>query len=256
MGGKMGMMKTNAFHSIVAALSIAIMLSGLTNSRAAGQEAAPPASAEINAFDLKHNVTANGEVGVLLHLEFALTGARGQEAHAAVYFKFAGGGPLRDFDGRYRSDDGNVAVSSTLNTPYDRNEYTFDLHLPYRELHLGPGVSDLACWLSVLRQTDGAWQHLARSADRPFQVNTPAPAPIAQLPPSPGSPNADPMPGPNYRWPHGQRYTETALIELAQWFNRHPQVTPGWDFWRQQTMNDIEREKDWKNSTFSGLGSR
>jgi hypothetical protein len=91
---------------------------------------------------------------------------------------------------------------------------------------------------------------LARAQQMQQQQRPPVRVPMQQ------NSQHDPMPRPNYRWAHGQRYTATALRELAAWFQRHPQASPGYGFWEDQTNRDAKNEEDWIRSTFSGLGRR
>jgi hypothetical protein len=164
---------------------------------------------------------------------------------------------LRNFDTWYGNDHGQVATLEQFVPRSDRAEESVDLFIPLSQLHLGPGYHALECWALVFNHPrPGAWNTLATSQAQPFWVMMPvAPQQQAQPQQQFAQPADDPMPRPNYHWAHGQHYTETALLELNEWFRRHPNVRPGWDFWRDQTMRDIKNEQDWIHSTFSGLGN-
>ena len=100
--------------------------------------------AEILEVWREPNVWQDGEAGMQIHVKFKVANMKGITGVAAVYFYFKGGQPLRDFNGRFRTTDGNVSASKSFTPIYDFSIYDgMEIFMPYSELHLGVGRHEL-----------------------------------------------------------------------------------------------------------------
>lgn len=95
----------------------------------------------ITDINVQHNVQRGGQVGMLITADFDVRNGAGQPAGFTAFFYFDDGSnrPLRDFNNRYRTQQGNVAVGETFTPNSDNESYNnFELFMPYDELHMDP----------------------------------------------------------------------------------------------------------------------
>ena len=99
---------------------------------------------------------SEGERGLLTLVDAVLVGLSDVPCEIAVYFYFAGGQPLQDTNGQYRSYDNCVSVGQTI-VPTKQEEvlHNFALFVPYNELHLSPGSWNLEIIINVIRISTG-----------------------------------------------------------------------------------------------------
>ena len=103
--------------------------------------------------------------GMIIHIGFDVQGLAGRVGGIAAYFNYWQGGPLKDFDMAYRTEDGHVSVgqefipiSAFINYP------DFQLFMPYEQLHMAPGgVAGLMCQIYVWDKSQNPPQVLANS---------------------------------------------------------------------------------------------
>jgi hypothetical protein len=109
----------------------------------AGDDAHAP-TALVNVRTIDYNGRQDGVPGMYIHLHVHLLNLKGRNCQAVVYFEYAEGGNLQDFDGVYQDSAGQVVVATTI-TPADDNHVDSDLTLfmPYAQLHMLPGTYDL-----------------------------------------------------------------------------------------------------------------
>lgn len=121
---------------------------------------------------IDHNLTQDGELGMVVHTRFSIINLNGVECQAAAYIEYAAGGSLRDFDGSYADSGGNVAAA-TLFTPAFDDAYYADLTIfvPYAQLHMLPGTHDLR--LIVVLYAGEEFISLTRSNYIPFTYTQP-----------------------------------------------------------------------------------
>jgi hypothetical protein len=99
---------------------------------------------EIENISVDHNVWQGGYIGMLIHVKFTVDNFQGVDCGAAAYFYFSSGKALKDFNGAYRTDDGNVSVGTDFRPGYVHSTYEdLRLFIPYDELHLASGRYDL-----------------------------------------------------------------------------------------------------------------
>jgi hypothetical protein len=100
--------------------------------------------ARINSVWLEHNVSFNNTYGIIIHTDFDVQRFKGSQGSVAAYFYFENGTPLEDFNDRYSTYDGQVAVSDNFIPRYDSSNFAdFKLFIPYDELHMDFGRYEL-----------------------------------------------------------------------------------------------------------------
>ncbi len=97
----------------------------------------------ISNISVQHNMTRDGVDGMVIRANLDVRNGAGKPAGLTAFFYFdnSANRPLRDFNNRYRTQQGDVAVGRTF-TPNSANEsYTnFELFMPYEELHMDPAA--------------------------------------------------------------------------------------------------------------------
>lgn len=108
------------------------------------------ASAVINDIWVDHNymdydINGNYTNGMLMHFDFDISGQQGMTCLLTCWFYYAySADPLVDFNGYYYDSAGNVAVQGTFVPSYASSNFgDYTLFMPYDELHMLPGTSDL-----------------------------------------------------------------------------------------------------------------
>ncbi|MBI1258588.1 MAG: hypothetical protein GC204_14060, partial [Chloroflexi bacterium] len=81
-------------------------------------------TAEIQNTWVDYDVVQNNEMGMRIHVAFDVSNLRDQIASANVYFYYAAGEPLKDFDGLYNTTDGYIATHRDFSPPYIKATYS------------------------------------------------------------------------------------------------------------------------------------
>ncbi|MDZ7260821.1 MAG: hypothetical protein ONB05_01695 [candidate division KSB1 bacterium] len=83
--------------------------------------------------------------GMIIHIIFNIVGYKGTTGRAVCWFYYADTDvPLSDFNGRYQTIDGKVAVGKDFTPAYDNTIFTdFEMFMPYPELHMAVGTYNL-----------------------------------------------------------------------------------------------------------------
>lgn len=107
-------------------------------------------SATVKYIDTEHNIYQNGQKGMYVKLNFDVEGMKGKTGSCIAYFHFKDGPALNDYNNRYYTSDGKVAASEDFTPKWDRSTFTdFRIFIPYNELHLGSGRSDLKVCVEI-----------------------------------------------------------------------------------------------------------
>lgn len=119
-------------------------------------------SAKVLAMDAEHNVFRNGQKGMNILVNFDVSGMNGKRGEVIAYFYFDDmETPLKDFNKRNYTVNGNVCASEYYEPPYDNATYTkFKIFIPYNELHLNSGHYSLKYYCVVF---DNSSKELTRS---------------------------------------------------------------------------------------------
>ena len=89
---------------------------------------------------LEHNVTQNGEKGLIVHVAFDISGMKGQNCKAIAYFDYPQGTGIKDTNGRYCTTGGTVCTSMDFSPGWTDTSYSdLALFIPNDELHLLSG---------------------------------------------------------------------------------------------------------------------
>lgn len=100
-------------------------------------------SAYIRDVSVAHNVYENGEKGMNVTVYFTANNCYGKKLAISLYYYFNNGNALKDYNGQYKTTDGNVAVSGNY-TPWQSSvSASKTIFMPYDELHMGTGKCDL-----------------------------------------------------------------------------------------------------------------
>ena len=99
-------------------------------------------SGRIDSIGVNTRVVENGVRGVKIHIDMTINNAMGKQIIIAVYFSHFNGTPLKDFNNRFCTDDGQVAA----HTQYVCNSnFTWlrdlTIFIPNSEFHLYMGES-------------------------------------------------------------------------------------------------------------------
>ncbi len=123
---------------------------------------------------VEHNVTWGMFFGMRIHTSIVVSGQRNCPCKAVAHFFGPMGQPLVDFNMNpfYRTMDGFVSTAVDFIPLYDETNYPdIVMYIPYLELHLGPGVHQLAFKISLF---DAARNYyFAQSFPQPFMVTQP-----------------------------------------------------------------------------------
>lgn len=97
-----------------------------------------PKTATINNIWQDHNQLQDQSKGMLIHIKFETEGLKGHRLEVSAYFYHKNGNRLNDYDGCFRSADGQVSVGGNTTPSYDSSIYNdFELYIPYSQLHMG-----------------------------------------------------------------------------------------------------------------------
>ena len=108
---------------------------------------------KINNVWVEHNKLNGLTKGMKIHVSFQTFNVRGVQGQLSAYFYQQNGTKLMDYNGAYRSVDGQVCAFLNFVPPYDQTTYNDSyLFIPYTELHV-KGVMD--CKLNVMVHIGG-----------------------------------------------------------------------------------------------------
>lgn len=105
-------------------------------------EAAVPAgpSARIHRVWTDFNVSREGQLGLLVHVDFSVEDMSGREGSVQAFFHFDNGEPLVDTNRQFYTASGNVALGEMFSPAgADVRFSDFQMFIPYSELHLPSG---------------------------------------------------------------------------------------------------------------------
>lgn len=122
-------------------------------------------SATFGKGSMKHDVFKDGVKGLEIHHPLTVKGMLSRELEVTCFFYYEGGDPLKDFNQRYYTLNGNVSVMDKVTVNYvDANWADFTHFIPYDELHLSPGKTDLKIQCEAFDQGQSIgrsdWLHL------------------------------------------------------------------------------------------------
>ena len=126
------------------------------------------AKARILKVWVDHNQFEGAVKGMRIHVNFKVDNLKGGAGRVNAYFYAKNGKPLKDFNGSYRTINGNVSVGREFQPGYVNTLYEDDFHIfmPYSELHMA-GKRDLKFCVQIFEQGTGNalspqadWVHL------------------------------------------------------------------------------------------------
>ena len=143
--------------------------STVSSRKAASNELAP--GGEFEKIWVDHSVTENQKKGMRIHAKFDARNLKGKVCRVNAYFYFASGKALKDFNDKFDTTNGNVAVNEEFTPKYASSTFNdFQLFMPYSELHMEAGEHDLKF---VLKISCGDLGFLAESEDYKFSYSRP-----------------------------------------------------------------------------------
>lgn len=107
-------------------------------------------SASIEKAWTDFNVYEDGAKGMKIHVKFRVDGFKSVDGRVIAYFRYKNGNDLADKNGRYCTVNNKVSVGGDITPGYDNTIYEdYTLFIPYDELHLGSGKTDLQYHIEV-----------------------------------------------------------------------------------------------------------
>lgn len=112
--------------------------------------------AKINRIWVDHNTFNGGQKGMMIHIDFEVNGLKNHTINPVAYFYYSNGNRLNDYDGYYRTTDGQVSIGDISNADYEGTQWKdFKLFMPYNQLHMGTGSYDLKFQIEIHDKTAG-----------------------------------------------------------------------------------------------------
>lgn len=112
------------------------------------------ASSAFNNIWVEHNQSKDGQMGMMIHVSFNVNNLQGQNCALNVWFNYKNGSKLMDFNGLYKSTDGQVSIFSSFTPGYENTSYNdFQVFMPYDELHMQRGRHDLKFNMGIFQGT-------------------------------------------------------------------------------------------------------
>lgn len=109
------------------------------------------ANVEFNQLWIDYDVTQNGELGMLIHVDLAVRQLKGISSSLAIAVEFKNGDKVFAGNPEYRSQNGQLTVYRTLNNRFDNSLYSdLQVFIPYREFSVGAGNQELRLHADVL----------------------------------------------------------------------------------------------------------
>jgi hypothetical protein len=110
----------------------------------------------VNDVWVDYDVYDAGVKGMLIHIDFDVDNGLNIPSRAVAYFSYAGGEPLQDFDGNYTTSDGQASAGTDFTPIYASANFSdLRIFMPYDELHMAPGSSDLEFYIEMYTHHDG-----------------------------------------------------------------------------------------------------
>ena len=126
------------------------------------------ASVQFNSIRSMHNVIKNGKKGLLVYLDFKISGMKGRRCSAVAHFFHSNGSQLKNLSGGYGTGNGQVSTSTKFTPGYDNTNYNrMELFIPYEEMHLN-GSYNLKFRVSVF---DAYGKGVGRSEFQSFKLS-------------------------------------------------------------------------------------
>ena len=97
------------------------------------------------------NIYNDGEKGMTIHVHFEAAFMKGLQGRVTAWFYYEGGEKLLDENDHYHTTDGQVSCGKDFEPSYQESVYKdFKLFMPYSELHLSSGSTDLKFKIGVI----------------------------------------------------------------------------------------------------------
>lgn len=110
----------------------------------------------VNDVWVDYDVWDGNLKGMLIHVDFDVDNGLNVPSRAVAYFSYSGGEPLMDFDDSYTSTDGQVSAGTDFTPIYaSANFADLTIFMPYDQLHMAPGSSDLEFYIEMYAHRDG-----------------------------------------------------------------------------------------------------
>lgn len=94
-------------------------------------------------INVTHNYNQNGIKGMLINVSCTANDLSGESLNAVAWFYFDDGRRLNDYNGQYKTSDGQVSCSSYKIPSSNYQSITFTLFMPNSELHMNSGFYNL-----------------------------------------------------------------------------------------------------------------
>jgi len=130
---------------------------------------ASPLSVDFKKVWADQNVLQEERAGIRVHLRFIIKNSDRLPCTVKIVFRYQNGLQLRDFNGQFVDETGNVATIAEFSPDYPNTEFEdYALFTPYDELHLGWGEHFLELQANIVGPDSD--QVIATSDPFPFSV--------------------------------------------------------------------------------------
>lgn len=128
-----------------------------------------PPTAKIQNIYVDYDQTRFEKKGMVIHINFNITGMHNVECRATAYFAQRAGKALQDTNDEYNTIDGQVSTGESFTPGYEITQYDdLQLFMPYDELELSPGSYELKFHVELWEQAHPENKALAVSPDINF----------------------------------------------------------------------------------------
>lgn len=118
---------------------------------------------------LVDDVYENNQKGMRIYIDFSVDNMLDKQGSCVAWFYFSDGTELKDYNSNYNTTDGQVSTSEDFEPGYINAVYTdFELFMPYDELHLDDGESNLKFYIGIF---DNNNKLMTTSEDEYFDFN-------------------------------------------------------------------------------------
>lgn len=105
---------------------------------------------KVNKVWVDYDQWQNNQKGMLIHVEFETVGCKDENLQVCAYFYTSSGTALKDYDGSYKTTDGNVSTHLDTTTSYHNSIWNdFKIFMPYDQLHMASGKHELKFYVSI-----------------------------------------------------------------------------------------------------------
>jgi hypothetical protein len=117
---------------------------------AAGVSRAEEITGQFTRIKIEHNVTRDGQKGMLIHVAFDIENAHGKQCGVLVLFADADNQPIEGVSKKFRGKNGQLFVAAGFQPEASQDSWKGSLFLPYKEIKLDAGEHTIKVIVGVI----------------------------------------------------------------------------------------------------------